>query len=358
MKILKYLSFLLVLITMYQCSSDSTPETDYKQEVIKTTTDVLIVPRIDSFVQKVTEFQLAVQAFSTTQNEANLNVMRAKLNDVSLIYAKLYIYNIGEAKNNFMNRKLNFWPVFNISIEKQVQEGTFTQASILQLGSAAKNLPGLNYLIFKDKDASKTLAEYTAQPHRSRFLKLVTNEFLQHAKSLQAIWSESGKNYAKSFKENRENGLTSSFNLLFNGAYNVVDNCKVTKIGKPGGLEKSPHTNPEIVENYYAENSLELVYQNLLSVEEVFFSKEITSISKYIESKTKNNDLNTKVQQRINAVKTAIKAVTSPLKTAVNTEKDNVKAVHTAFKELLMVLHTEVRSTLGIIITGTDNDGD
>lgn len=357
MKKILFISLLIAVIAI-GCSGDVTPTTDFKKEVPKTVTQQLILPRLEMLVQKTTDLKTAIRTFSTNSSVDNLKNAQEKLTAVTELYAKMYAFNIGAAKNKFMNRKINFWPVFNISIEKNIQSGTFTKESILDLGSAAKNLPGLNYLLFKSDTPQAIIAEYTANANRGKFLTLVVNEFYDNIQQLQQIWSSNGQNYTNAFITNEATGLESSFNLLFNGLYNVVDNCKVTKVGKPGGLEKSQHTNPEIVENFYAANSLQLVYNNLESVEEVFFSAKITNISEYIKSITKNDELNNKIQQKITTAKNLIKSINIPLKKAVDQDKENVKKLHTTLEELLVLLHNDARSVLSIIITGTDNDGD
>ena len=129
-------------------------------------------------------------------------------------------------------------------------------------------------------------------------------------------------------------------------------------MGKPAGLEKSSHTNPEIVESFYTQNSIELMYNNIISVEQVFFSTEITSISEYVKSILKNDDLNIRIQENINSSKQLLSSISSSLNIAVDTDKATLKNIHEKLSELLVLLHTDVRSALSIIITGTDNDGD
>ncbi|WP_435262511.1 imelysin family protein [Tenacibaculum sp. nBUS_03] len=353
---------LLTIVSFFyvSCSSDNTETPDYKKEIVTSVTNQIILPNLNTLIEKSTALKNSVEEFSNNQNATNLLDLRSKLTSITEFYAKMYIFNIGLAKNNFINRKINFWPVYNISIEKNINEGNFTQSSILNLGSAAKNLPGLNYLIFKEQNATDLLKEYNLNANRIKYLKFITNEFHDNIKQLSSIWTSTGSNYAESFKSNKEDGLLSSFNLLYNGLYNVIDNCKVAKIGKPSGLEKSSHTNPEIVESFYAENSLDLIYSNISSVEEIFFSDKITSISSYIKSITKSDDLNNRIKNKINIAKETIGLIKTPLKEAVNTDTDkvNVAKLHVTLKELLVLLHTDVRSVLSIIITGTDNDGD
>ncbi len=348
----------IILFFYVSCSNENTVTPDYKHEIVTSVTDQIILPNLNTILEKSIALKNSVEQFSKDQTTNNLLDVRSKLTNITEFYAKMYVFNIGQAKSNFMNRKINFWPVYNISIEKNISEGTFTKSSILNLGSAAKNLPGLNYLVFKKQNTTDLLKEYSANINRVRYLKLITNEFHNNIIQVSSIWSSTGNNYAKNFKSNKEKGLLSSFNLLYNGMYNVIDNCKVTKVGKPGGLEKSSHTNPEIVENFYTGNSLNLIYNNITSVEEILFSDKITSVSTYIKSITKNDDLNNQIKNKIKTIKETIKSIKQPLKEAVNTDKTNIKKLHVNLKELLVLFHTDVRSILSIIITGTDNDGD
>ncbi len=351
--------FILLSIIISSCSDDLTTFTkNFKQEIPATVTEKIILPRIDLLIQKTSILKLSIDNFVADASANNLQVAQNNLKEVSIIYAKLYIFNIGKVKDRFMNRRINFWPVFNISIEKNVEEGNFNKESIAKLGSATKNLPGLHYLLFKYDNNQTILDEYTTNSNRKDFLTFVSDEFQDNIKQLHNIWAISGDNFSNDFTINNEEGLQSSFNQLYNGIYNVLNVCKIKKIGKPAGLEKSNHINAEIVENFYANNSLDLVYNNLVSLEEVFFRTDITSISEYVKSITKNDELNTTIQTTINTAKSTIKLINNPLKVAITEDKANVEKLHNTLKELLVLLHTDVRSNLSIIITGTDTDGD
>ncbi|WP_193706577.1 imelysin family protein [Tenacibaculum piscium] len=363
MKKNKFIVLLLISIFIASCSKEETTSVAYETEIANTISTEIISPKIRDLVKKTAVLKTSLTNFSTKTNEENLKIAQQKLTEITKLYAQLYTFNIGEVKNNFINRQLNFWPVYNISIEKNIKNDSFKIENIENLGSATKNLPGLNYLLFKFENPADIIAEYQKNPNRIKFLLGVFDQFNQLVQQLNDIWFSS-KNASKNtfenqFRNNTDKGLDSSFNQLFNGLYNVIDNCKVTKVGKPAGLESSSHVHPEIVENYYTGNSLDLIYENILSVEELFFSKKITSIADYIKSVTKNDTLNNTISAKIQEIKSILKNdIKQPLKEAVTTDKKNVKRLHTALKELLILLHNDVRSSLSIIITGTDNDGD
>lgn len=359
MKKIKLLLLLIISASFTMCTKNDTIAIDYKKEIIKSVSDQIILPRINVLLEKTKELEVSLADFSTQTNEKNLINAQNKLTEITKLYAKLYAFNIGDIKDNFINRRINFWPVYNISIEKKITTGSFTKQSIANSGSATKNLPSLNYLLFKFNSTDKVLSDYNNSANRMRFLLTTFEEFKELVQKLNTIWLSKNNSFAEKFKNNTDKGLNSSFNQLFNGLYNVVDNCKVTKVGKPAGLERSSHVNNEIVENYYTGNSKELIYENILAIEELFFSKDITSISDYIKSVTKNNELNTAILTKINDIKNIItNDIKTPLKDAVSDDKENVKKLYNSLKELLVLLHNDVRSTLSIIITGTDNDGD
>ncbi|NQX85419.1 MAG: imelysin family protein [Flavobacteriaceae bacterium] len=347
-------------IVIYACSSDqsSTSVIDYKKEVPKTVTEKIILPSLEDLLSKTNALKTAIDNFAANTNETQLETSRNRLIEAYEAYAGVYIFNIGEVKNKFMNRRLNSWPVFNIAIENNITSGNFDQSTISSLGSAAKNLPGLNYLLFKNTSVAEQLLEFQNNSNRLDFLVLLSDEFHSKITELHQIWSATGQNYASTFSNNEQEGLASSFNMLYNGLYNVIDNCKVTKVGKPGGLENSNFTNPEIVENYYTGNSLDLILKNLESIEDVFFNDDITSISDYINFIAKNDTLSNNLQTKITNAKLSVTAINTPLKLAVETQPVKVKKLHDDLNEVLVLMHNDIRSILSIIITGTDNDGD
>ena len=142
----------------------------------------------------------------------------------------------------------------------------------------------------------------TQQPERREYLAEAGKFVEAQAKRLLRIWNTEGDNYAKTFINNEASGINNSFNLLFIGLYNAANTAKVTKIGKPGGFEKSPRTNPKKVKAPYSDESLALT-QNSIEVIEV----------------------------------------------------ENLHAKLTA---LNIWMGVDARSILSVIITSTDNDGD
>ena len=107
---------IFTLCFLWSCSTETPVTIDYKKEIPTTVVDKIIVPRLDSLLSKSTSLHAAIHKLDTEFNLENFENAREYLNEVSLVYAKMYAFNIGEAKQQFMNRKLNFWPVYNLSL--------------------------------------------------------------------------------------------------------------------------------------------------------------------------------------------------------------------------------------------------
>lgn len=357
MKKLVLIIFLNILVI--SCTSDSSSETtNYLSEIPSTVVDNILKNRLQLVNTKMTDLKKTVVDFTNNVNVSNLEKVQKSYKELASVYAKMYVFNVGDAKGNFFNRRINFWPVYNLAIEKAISTNdNISEEKFKNYGSASRNLPGIQYLLFKDEDNNKITDEFKTQPLRKKYLIMATDELEVLFKSVNDLWFGE-ENYATTFKSKTEQGLKGAFNLLYNGMYNVVDNNKVTKIGKPAGLEKSSHTNPEIVEAFYSKQSLALIKSNLESIEELFFSDKITNIASYIESISKNKDITNKLKTQINTCYSIIDSIQVPLKTAVDSEKDKVKNLHKAYANLLAIMNADIRSALSIIITGTDNDGD
>ncbi|MEO0902969.1 MAG: hypothetical protein AAFY00_13560, partial [Bacteroidota bacterium] len=84
----------------------------------------------------------------------------------------------------------------------------------------------------------------------------------------------------------------------------------------------------------------------------------ITNISDYILFILKEDSLNNDIQTKIDEVQEAIEAINVSLELAVNDNAAEVENLHTKLTELGILLTVDASSTLSIIITSTDNDGD
>ncbi|MEM9078109.1 MAG: imelysin family protein [Bacteroidota bacterium] len=320
-------------------------------------TNSLILATITDFNDEASTFKNAVDTYLSEPNEVNFEALRAQWIVTTLAYEKTYVFHIGVARDRFLDRAIYNWPTVASAIEEFIANNEVTEETIAPLSPQIKALAGIEYLLFKG-DVASTNQEFLDDEKRREYLRLSIDFLVFQADRLLAIWSSEGEDYATTFINSEDTGVRASFNLFFNGLNNAVDVAKVTKIGKPGGLETSDIPNPDIVQAPFSNISLDLLSVSVEMVEAAFFADDITNVSDYIFFILQENSLNDDLQAKIDEVQAAIDAITISLELAVTDNTAEVENLHTKLTELGILLTVDARSVLSIIITSTDNDGD
>ncbi|MGD1945764.1 MAG: imelysin family protein [Croceivirga sp.] len=354
---IKKISAILSLILTFACAEKPTNEAFDLESFLQDTTEGVILPIIVDFNQQATLLANSIEGYVNEPNADDISDIRAQWLATVLAYEKTYNFHFGPAKSKFLHQAIYNWPTVPKAIENTISSKDITAETMAKVSPQIKGLAALEYLLFND-GAEEIHEQLINDAKRRIYLKESANFIKSQAQRLSKIWDAEGDNYAQKFVTNKATGINSSFNLLFNGLYNAANTAKVTKIGKPGGFEKSPRSSPDRVQAPYSNTSLELTNASLKVIEDIFLSTDHANISQYISSIANDELTNERIKTAIFDIKEAITAIPVPLKQAVESHPEEVKALHEKLTALNIWMGVDARSILSIIITSTDNDGD
>ncbi|MDO7136509.1 imelysin family protein [Algibacter lectus] len=358
---MRNLSILFLSFLLFTCnSSDDNTKASFKVDLLLV--DVVnqnILPAVDYFASESVNLNTAVETYLAASTEFNLEALRVQWQVSAKAYGSIYAFNIGDVRGQFMHQALFNWPTLPTAIENiLINNEVVDEALVLRLSPQIKTLSGLEYLLFGD-DLSTVNAAFVSSEKRRNYLKYTASELKSQSERLQGIWGTANSAaYGSTFIANQETGIKGSFNLLYNGLFNLIDNAKITKIGKPAGLENSDNVNPEISQAYFSHTSLAIIENNIKSLEAVYFNPNGLGISDYVYATIDNDELNNAVEAKIAEVYAAIDAIPTNFYTAITSNPEEVENLHEKLGELGVLFSVDVRSILSIIITTTDNDGD
>lgn len=358
---MKKINLILIALLLFTCDSktDNTtePSTFQVKALLNELTNQQILPAVLEFKNQANTLNLKVENYLTSTNEANLASLQNQWQQTALAYANIYAFNIGSVRDQFMHQALYNWPTLPNALENVMINNTeITEELVSSLSPQIKTLSALEYLLFNN-DVTTVNTQFFTSQKRKNYLKYTALEFKAQAERLNGIWT-TPENYANTFINNNAEGIQGSFNKLYNGLYNLIDTAKIKKVGKPAGLENSTNTNPELLQAYFSKLSLNILMENINSVENTYFNPNGLGIDDYVFSITNNSILNNSVQNKLNDIKTAINAIPVPLYNAISTHPTEVEALYNEIEALEILFSVDVRSILSIIITTTDNDGD
>jgi len=356
---------LILVLLMMACGDSNQTEIDDDamieefdvSKLLADATNTIILPVLADFNQEAVTFNEMVVAYTNAPSENGFTALRSQWTTMAISYERTYVFHIGLARERFLHNAIYSWPTVVSAVEGFIEDDIINEETVAAISPQIKALAGLEYLLFKS-DAATTHQEFLNDAKRTELLRLSSEFILAQANRLFSIWDPNDEAYATTFINNETTGVRASFNLFFNGLNNAIDVAKVSKIGKPGGFESSSAANAAIVQAPFSGTSLDLLAANIAMVEEAFFAENNTNISDYIFFTLKDNSLNEDIQSKINEIQATISIIDAPLTEAVINNQTQVENLHTQLTELRILFTVDVRSTLSLIVTATDNDGD
>jgi predicted lipoprotein len=362
MNIKETISIISIILLLISCSKDSDIEYDTafnNQEMLSDITNQLIIPSIINLNTSCIELNNSVENYIQNTNENNLIQIQDKWKEAAKNYAKIYAFNIGEAKDQFFNKKLYNWPTVGNSIEQYIiEQDEIIQENIPNLSTKYMTLSGIGYMLFSSSNLIVN-QNFVSSTKRLDYLKYISIFQKEQSQELLDLWTESGSNYGNTLIYSSDTNVNSSLNKIYNGVYNVICSVKVTKIGKSAGLENSSNPNIDELQAKYSEYSKELIIENLKTSKNIFFNEQGFGLSDKISSITGNEELNDLLRLKFDSTINLLNNFEGSLKNAItNGNISDLEIIHEQLNEIITLLVIDVRSTLSIVITPCDNDGD
>ncbi|MDO6803136.1 imelysin family protein [Wenyingzhuangia sp. 1_MG-2023] len=347
------LSFLSLAIVVIACEKDENKPLDtFYQNYYEAN----ILPALTNFKAQIETQIDYTETFQKDKTLSNLKTLQNQWKITATNYAKTRVYNFGLVKDNFYDVKIYNFPVNTTNIETLIQNQDPTILNDLSTkSSTVVGLGTMEYLLFNNQDTTKALELLEENSYRTDYLLAVSKEVLNQINALINFW-ESG--YKTEFSNSSGNNcLENARCLAFNQIINVLDVNKVTKIGKPAGLEKSDNINPTLLEAYRSQNSLALIKASLEEVAYVYSGSDINFAS-IIDGIDSSKKLSKQISLSFSEVNTNIEAIKTSLYTAIENEPTKVETLYNSFTTLNNHFSVDGASLLSVTVLPTDNDGD
>lgn len=312
-------------------------------------------PTTSAFVNSINELNNSIVTFSNTTNQQNLTIVKNTWKKAATEFSLIEAINIGDIKDAAILTSLYSWNANETAIENYISSNKEINATALNSNPTnTRGLSAIEYLISED-DATTTLQQFN-NSRRLNYLKALGENLVQKTTTYTSIWN----NFETDFIENNSTGINGGINQVVNAMYALLEDVKTFKIGQPAGIEKTTDIDITLLQAEKSENSLLFIEKNIEMIERLYFGNK-NGLDDYVFSITDNNELNDKLKQQfeeVYSVISKIKSTNSSLKEAVSTNKNDVQNLYSAVRKLLVLIKTDVSSTLSITITVTDNDGD
>jgi len=321
----------------------------------------VIIPAYEDMVAATAQLDADAETFVTELNDENLSILKQQWTDTKLVWKQAQIFNFGPIESLALETSVDNWPTNDFGIESTINSGQpIDQDFLLTVASDRKGLPAIEYLLFSG-DSQESIDQFLNSEARQAYLLALTENLNIIANTILNEWVPRGNNFGQTFIESVGNSAGSSATLLANEMIFLQEIVKNFKIATPLGLRTSGEVRPDLVEAPFSQLSLTFAQENVTIIEKVFTGNGNNGFDDYLDALDVQDDdipLSKAIREQIDASRNALDAIPPPLTVAVTSDANAVENAFIELQQLTVLLKTDMMSSLGLLVTFSDNDGD
>jgi predicted lipoprotein len=344
---------LLFLPLLLLLAAGCTPRFD-RQAMLENIVNEVILPALEAFTDRTAELESEARSFSTNPSAEGLTALQESWLAAALAWKRAELYPFGGTI--LLHTSIEKRPVNDEFIEEFIAtEPVLDEDFIERIGSTAKGLGAVEYLIFDPEKGDEGVLESFSDPRRRAYLAALAANLNSRAETLHAAWAPDGDNYQQTFIEAAADGadLDGSISMLANEMIERTEMMVKDKIGAPLGKDAFGDPSPESAEAYRSGASLELSIATVEALRATFNA----GLDDYLVHLGGEATAGS-IAAQFETVLADLAAVGPPLEEAVLARPERVEPVYESLRGLLKLVKTDMANQMGITITFSDNDGD
>ncbi|UOE46248.1 imelysin family protein [Mucilaginibacter sp. SMC90] len=367
------LLFATGLILVQSCSKsgagnnggDKSDNTFDRKALLTNMSANIILPAYTSFQASASALNDAVIAFNSSPDAAKLTAAQNAFTAAYKQWQSTSEFDFGPANQINFRVSVNTYPADLSQISANINSGAYNPGLLANL--AAKGLPAIDYLLFgAGADNAAILTQYTTDSHaanRKTYLAALALEIKTSATTVLSSWNGA---YKSTFLSADGTDVGSSLGQLVNQLVYDYEIIKNYEIGVPAGVQSMGTVFPQKVQAYYSKTSLQLTLLHIQAMQNLYLGKSAAGdglglddyLAKINAKYSDGKPLNDVIKAQFAAAIAKLQVLTDPLADNIRNNPTAVTAAYTELQKLTVLLKTDMTSSLGILITFGDNDGD
>lgn len=342
-----------------------------RNEMLANIADNAILPYHLSFIEQTENLKTETENFSNNPSLNSLANVQEAWKSAVQVWRICELFNLGPIQSSYVHNKIDESPSNTTFIDNHIYgSGILDESYIENIGSNAKGIPALEYLLFNLENGNQTVIDsFTISNYSSRRMEYtiaLSQNLHSKAIKLHNIWAAEGDNYYTEFIQSEGSDLGSSISMLANQMVTLIERVVQTKLGKPLGKASNMQGHPELVEALASGQSLQNIKDNLRSLELAFSGITTANVDglgldDYLDALKAKHDEETlpiAVKHQFELSYSALEEINEPLAVAVINDYQTVDNAYNELRNLLILLKVDVANNLAVTITFNDNDGD
>lgn len=361
------LLIVLVLTVLFSCKKKTgdDPEeettTFNKQELLLNMADQVILPVYRDFKTSFDSLTGAYESFKVSGTLADYQLLKKKLHVAYLRYQRISLPGFGPGEDAGIRINLNVFPCDTVKIGKNIGVGTYNLATASNIDT--KGFPALDYLFYGSGKSETEMVQLFSNGNRKKYVSDLLADMSGKINTVLTAWDGSYRNI---FTNSLGTDVGSSIGFLVNQLNYELDYLKNSKIATPLGLRSGGTPLPDNSEAYYGGQSVEYALETLNAIENFYrgrsFSghdgKGFDDYLDHLDARHGDQPLTISIDTQFATARAKLTAIGNPLSGKVLSSPAEVEAAYKELVKLLVLLKTDMPSSLGVAITYQDGDGD
>jgi len=358
---------LLCLVLFSGCDPDGTDsEIDFDRSAyLQHLGDEIIVSEYAQMVDLSKELHLACEQLISDPSESQVVLTREQLKLAYLQWQRVAFFDFGPASNRALSQTVNSFPTDGNKIELAILNENWTPGTPTTLDNIG--LPALDYLLNFNESAVETAQEMADNPLRAAHASRVAEYLTSEVSSVHTAWNGA---YLDAFKASDGVEMGSSMGEVLNAFNRVFEgDVRKNKLGLPSGISTFTQTpRPDLVEAPYAAVwSIDLMYEAMVMADLIYHGNAKTAVNAALGLDDYLNalgdfeygaGLNNDIETQLDIAMESVLSLQDPLALYVTTNQQESFDVYADLQALVVLWKVDMMSSLGILITYQDNDGD
>ena len=332
-----------------------------RQDVLTSLTNLVIVPRYRQAADAMGRLADSVETLCSEPNAAALERARSDWRGARNAWVTTEAFRFGPAMDRRSQSLVDWWPVSVERIDRALDGGDLvTEETVRQFMPATqRGIGAMERLLFAEGSNSLTTQGAAA---RCGYLMALTAVAHEEIEGILHGWEgdEESPGYAGFFDGSANSSLHPRVaeaevvrSLVF-----LVRTIANMRLGAALGVDAEPDL--MAIPSGAAGHSREDLSRQLLGISEMYRGAkgdpQALGIGHMVGQSSPEVD--NRMTAEIESALTAVDGVDGSLESAIAANPQSVRNVYDSFKEMQLVLNTEVVSVLGVTVGFSDTDGD
>lgn len=350
---MKKLVLLLLPLVIFACKKDEKSEepTEFNQsKMLGAIYSSTIQPQLEQLKASSLLFSAETKKYLADSSNAQREVTQEAFKKFNEAFAAYKIANVGPVKSKYVFELMDVWPTDTTVIGDFVNHTpALVQVDLKKRGFSIRGFAALDYLLFANS------ANQTSQTRK--LIYWISQGLNERITDVENLWNDG---YEKQFTKGNSSETGEALSQLVNGVITSLETMKYKELFLPfkGKFGKVTVTDTRAP---YSLNSLKLIKAQLTTIEAIHNGNGSTGIAhnlKQLNAMYNNKPLHEAISEKIKSALDKTEVISDNLESAFTASPQQVQELHDAIKEVLVLYKNDVASSLSIVVTFSDNDGD